>query len=59
MIRSGVSRDTAKRLGGWKTDSIFTRYNVDGEEDLREAVELLSKHNEAESQKVIQLGASR
>jgi hypothetical protein len=26
---------------------------------LREAVELLSKHNEAESQKVIQLGASR
>jgi integrase len=55
LIRSGVDRDTAKRLGGWKTDSIFTRYNVTGEEDLRDAMERVTKYNEAESQKIVSI----
>jgi len=26
-------------IGVWKTDSMFSRYNVTGEEDLRDAME--------------------
>lgn len=44
--------DTAKKIGGWKTDSIFPHYNIISEEDLQDAVEKVSKYNEAESQKV-------
>jgi hypothetical protein len=39
LIRSGVSRNVAKMVGGWKTDSMFDRYNVSSEEDLRDAIE--------------------
>ena len=39
LIRSGTSKDVAKMVGGWKTDSMFSRYNVTGEEDLRDAME--------------------
>jgi len=38
-----------------KTDSMFTRYNVTGEEDLRDAMEKLTRFNEGESQKVVQI----
>lgn len=31
---------------------MFTRYNVTGEEDLREAMAKVMQYNEAESQKV-------
>jgi hypothetical protein len=52
LIRSGVTKDVAKQVGGWKTDSMFSRYNVTAEEDLRDAMERVTKYNEAESQKV-------
>lgn len=55
LIRSGTSKDVAKMVGGWKTDSMFSRYNVTGEEDLRDAMEKLTKYNEAEGQKVVQM----
>ncbi len=51
--------DTAKKVGGWKTDSISTRYDIISEEDLQDAVEKVSEYNEAESQKVVAIGASR
>jgi len=59
LIRSGCSMDTAKKVGGWKTDSISTRYDIISEEDLQDAVEKVSEYNEAESQKVVAIGASR
>ncbi len=49
----------AKKVGGWKTDSIFTRYDIISEEDLQDTVEKVSKYNEAESQKVMTIGASQ
>jgi len=55
LIRSGVTMDVAKRVGGWKTDSIFSRYNITSEEDLREAMQKVTQYNEAESQKVVQI----
>jgi hypothetical protein len=39
-------------VGGWKTDSMFSRYNVTGEENLRDAMEKVTKYNEAESKMV-------
>ena len=52
LIRSGVAKDVAKQVGGWKTDSMFSRYNVTGEEDLRDAMEKVTTYNEVESRKV-------
>jgi len=59
LIRSGTSKDVAKMVGGWKTDSMFSRYNVTGDEDLRDAMEKVTKYNEAESKKVVAMAASR
>lgn len=59
LIRSGVTKDVARQLGGWKTDSMFSRYNVCDEEDLRDAMEKVTRYNEAESQKVVAIGANR
>jgi len=42
-------------VGGLKTDSMFSRYNVTGEEDLRGAMERVTKYNERESQKIAQM----
>lgn len=53
LIRSGVTKDVCKQVGGWKTDSMFTRYNVTAEEDLRDAMQKVTKYNEAEQQKVV------
>jgi integrase len=58
LIRSGVSKDVAKQLGGWKTDAMFSRYNVTCEQDLREAMEKLVRYYDAESKKVVVMEAS-
>jgi integrase len=55
LIRSGVTKDVAKRVGGWKTDSMFTRYNVTGEEDLRDAMEKVNEYHKAEQQRIVQI----
>jgi integrase len=59
LIRSGTSKDVAKVVGGWKTDSMFSRYNVTGEEDLRDAMEKLKTYNETESKKVAVMATNR
>ena len=40
--RAGVTEDLIQRIGGWKTKSMFARYNVVDERDLTEAAERLS-----------------
>ena len=47
------------QVGGWRGRSIFTRYNVTSEADVIEAVKQVSRCNEAESKKVIVIGAGR
>jgi integrase len=59
LIRSGASEDVAMQVGGWRSRSIFTRYNVTSEADVIEAVKQVNLYNAAESKKVVQMGAAR
>jgi len=43
LIKAGVDRDTAKRILGHETDSIFTRYRIVSGDDLTNAGKMLSK----------------
>ncbi len=41
LTRAHVDRETARRISGHKTDSIFSRYNIVAEEDLLDAARKL------------------
>jgi integrase len=43
LDRSGVRRDVAKSITGHKTDLMYSRYNITSQDDIREALEAVSK----------------
>lgn len=45
LVRAGVSEGVAMKMCGHKTRSIFDRYNITSEKDLRSAAALLSAHH--------------
>jgi len=46
MRRMGIDRDTIMRIGGWKTDSVFRRYNIVDEADLEDAAQKIDSWQE-------------
>jgi integrase len=46
LIRAGVPRSVAMKISGHKTESVFERYNITSQEDLREAAKSLTKYLE-------------
>ena len=42
LIRAGVDRTVAMKISGHRTESVFERYNIDTDADLRAAMEKLS-----------------
>jgi integrase len=46
MRRDGTDRDTIMQIGGWKTDSMFRRYNIVDVADLHEAALKIDRRRE-------------
>jgi hypothetical protein len=45
------------KISGHKTASMFRRYDIANEEDLRAALESVQRYHEAQTQKVVTLGS--
>jgi integrase len=55
LIRSGVSRSVAMKITGHLTESMFERYNITDEADLRYAMGKVDERYRAEQKEVIQI----
>jgi len=44
LVRAGVPERVVMQIGGWKTRSVFDRYNVVSERDLVDAAAKLEQH---------------
>jgi integrase len=51
MEHAGVPRSAAKRMGGWSTDAMYTRYTVVARTDLDEAAAKVQARLEAERER--------
>ena len=51
MLRSGIREKVAMMISGHKTRSIFDRYHIVSDEDLREAAQKLQTYHEKINEK--------
>jgi integrase len=50
FVRNGISQTVAMRLGGHKTDSVFRRYDIVADQDLRDAAIKLNRVGKAQGE---------
>ena len=55
MVRSGVSERVAMVISGHKSRSVFDRYNIVNDQDLREAAQKKQAYHERQKREVIPL----
>jgi len=59
MVRSGVPQSVAMKISGHKTASMFRRYDIANEGDLRAALESVQRYHETETEKVVTIGNAK
>ena len=57
--RSGEAEGVIVRIGGWRTRSVFERYNVVNEDDLRRAADRVTDHNGARTGQILSMSEKR
>jgi hypothetical protein len=55
LIRAGVPEDVVMKMGGWKTRSMLTRYNIVDTSDIADAQAKMTAAFAATERKVIPL----
>jgi integrase len=43
LRRAGIAEDVIMKIGGWRTRSVFSRYNIVSHNDIRDAVQKLER----------------
>jgi hypothetical protein len=59
LVRSGVPQSIAMKITGHKTASMFRRYDIANEDDLRQAIEAFGRYHASEGQKVVAIGGGQ
>jgi integrase len=59
LVRAGVDRDTAMKMVGHETDSVFRRYNIIDNKDLEHAGKKLDQFHQAHGQSLGKVGNER
>ena len=49
LVRSGVPQSVAMAISGHKTASVFRRYDIGSEQDIKDAAEKLARYHEAQN----------
>jgi hypothetical protein len=57
LVWSGVSQSVAMKISGHKTASMFRRYDISNEENLKPALESVQRYDESQAAKVFTMGA--
>jgi integrase len=59
MVRSGVPQSVAMKISGHKTASMFRRYDIASEADLRQAMQAVERYHNEQSSKVVTMGGNQ